>query len=251
MMCSIEVMGSPRRKRHTTMPARPFAANTTLVLIANAIILASSLPLLGNAQVVTQEEGGGTFVKVDGLDIEFDSHGVWTKIYSTYNHPVDFPDRRGIKKAQVIAEEKGKAQLLRFLQQEIVSERLVSEVETSTQTATHSKGTANPELSSESQRQIVDSVKEFTRSFSQGTLKGIAIIETGYNSENEEAWVKLGFSRATMAAADAIKKGMRTSGSMSGGNSTTPKATGSATIDVKRQASEDRSGRVLPGSDKK
>src|SRR4051794_40024280 len=91
------------------------------MLVAAAVM--SLEPALCQAQQQVPETN---VVRLDGLDIEFDKQGNWSKIYSTYTQPVDVPDRRGIKKAQVIAEEKGKAQIVRFLQQNVSSERLVT-----------------------------------------------------------------------------------------------------------------------------
>jgi hypothetical protein len=42
-------------------------------------------------------------------------------------------------------------------------------------------------------------VREFTRSHASGTLRGVTVLGTGYNEQAEEVWVKVGFSRATMA----------------------------------------------------
>src|SRR4051794_16691918 len=168
------------------------------------VFAAISLPLAAQSAPATSDSdqkvvsgpNGTNTLRLDGLDIEFDANGNWNKIYSTYTHPVDVPDRRGIKKAQVIAEEKGKAQIVRFLKQEVSSERLVEEVDTTLQTATHKQGSGSKdELSKTTQRTMKESVREFTRSYAQRTLRGVTVIETGYNSGAEEAWVKVGFSR--------------------------------------------------------
>lgn len=191
------------------------------------------------SQKVVPGPNGSNTLRLDGIDIEFDPNGNWNKIYSTYTQPVDVPDRRGIKKAQVIAEEKGKAQIVRFLQQEVSSDRLVEEVDTTLQTATHKQGPGSKdEISKTTQRTMKESVREFTRSFAKGTLRGVTVIEVGYNSNAEEAWVKVGFSRSTMAISDNVQKSIQAPGSV--GSDDAKNGSG-----VKKQPGEVRDGRVI------
>jgi hypothetical protein len=198
-----------------------------------------------NVGKVETNPDGSTVLKLDGIDIEFDQSGQWSKIYSTYTHPVEFPDRRGIKKAQVIAEEKGKAQLIRFLDQQVESQRIVEEVDSTVQQSKRTQGTgSNDEFTKTSQRTMVESVKEFTRSYAAGNLRGVTILETGYNEKAGEVWVKLGISRKTVAAAGAIKQSM----TAPGGTSAAGKAKNDSQ-DVQKQPSEVRTGRDLPSSD--
>jgi hypothetical protein len=165
----------------------------------------------------------------------------FTPDYSRYTQPVEFPDRRGIRAAQMIAEEKGKAQIIRFFGEEISSERLVEEVDASVQSASRIAGpNSKDDLSKTTQRTMKQSVREFTRSYAQGSLRGVTVIGSGYDTETEEAWVKVGFSRATMTIADAVHDSMK---HVSPGGSALPKQSSEP---VKRQPSEIRTGPDIP-----
>ncbi len=205
--------------------------------------LAKRKPSVGSSQPKLESGPDSTnILRLDGLDIVFDASGKWDKIYSTYTQPVDVPDRRGIKKAQVIAEEKGKAQIVRFLNQEVSSERLVDEVDTTLQTAVHETGSEKEHLAKSTQRVMSESVREFTRSFSRGTISGLTILGEGYNSTAEEAWVKVGFSRATMRIAEGIRQGNATPS----GKTSNPIPAKDSPEQIKQQPSENRGERDIP-----
>jgi hypothetical protein len=55
---------------------------------------------------------------------------------------------------------------------------------------------------------MVESVKEFTRSYSQGTLRGLTIVDQGYDEKGDEVWVKVGLSKKTIGLANQIKQDM-------------------------------------------
>ena len=175
--------------------------------------LASVVALMGCYQATAQSverSGVATLVHLDGLDIEFANDGQWNKIFSTYVQPVEFPDRRGIKTAQIIAEEKGKAAIIRFINQEVSSNRLVEEVESTVSKANMTKGAGSKDGTVKTnERTMIESVKEFTRSFSSGSLRGVTVLEAGYDEKKEEAWVKVGLSRATMGIAQHLGGAMR------------------------------------------
>lgn len=145
-------------------------------------------------------------LSLDGLEIEFDGDGDWSRMYSTYRQPVSFPDRVGLRKAYTIAEEKGKAQIIRFMQENVTSERLVEEVSKEAQQATRSQSNGKEAISRTTQRDMVESVKEFTRSYSAGTLRGVTVLEQGYDEKAEEVWVKIGLSRRTAALGQQLQQ---------------------------------------------
>ncbi len=185
----------------------------------------------------------GSHGDLDGIDIAFDNSGNWSKIYSTYHHPVEFPDRRGIRNAQVIAEEKGKAEIVRFFNQEVQSERLIEEVNSTLGKAVRVEGAGSDnKMTRTTERQMTESIKEFTRSYASGNLRGVTVLETGYDEKKEEVWVKVGISRKTIAIAGQVQK------SMNDGSSVTPGGANgqSSGADVKTQPSEVRTGRELP-----
>jgi hypothetical protein len=213
----------------------------SLVLTATLCTAQSTTPNLEVGQLQATSNGSST-LKLDGIDIDFDAAGNWSAIYSTYTHPVEFPDRRGIKKAQIIAEEKGKAQIIRFLNQEVSSERLVEEVDKTIENAERTQGTGKDDKSTRtSQRQMVESVKEFTRSYASGNLRGVTVLETGYNEKAEEAWVKIGISSKTIAIANSLGQSMN-----GGASSSSSPAPSQGPSNVPVQPSENRGPRPLP-----
>jgi hypothetical protein len=197
-------------------------------------------PEIGQSQV---NNDGSTTLKLDGLDMEFDKDGNWSKIYSTYTQPVEFPDRQGIKTAQIIAEEKGKAQIVRFMNETVESDRLVEEVDKTVQRAQRTQGTgAGDKLTKENQREMAVSVREFTHSYSSGNLRGVTVLDMGYNDKAEEVWVKIGISRATTATADVLKHAISGGGGASSMSTNRDPSTGA----VISQPSEIRPTRDLP-----
>ncbi len=185
-----------------------------------AIIMCSALCIVGSSTTSAQappKQSPSTSptanaIHLDGLDIEFDSGGNWTRMYSTYRQPVTMNDRQGLRTAYTIAEEKGKAQIVRYYHQNVSSERLVTQVDQATQNATRTQGSQGETMSKTAQRQMVESVKEFTRSFSQGTLRGVNIIEQGYDQKADEVWVKIGITKGGIHTANAVRKAMNDTG---------------------------------------
>jgi hypothetical protein len=73
------------------------------------------------------------------------------------------------------------------------------------------QGDARTRVCEEAERQKVDdrtlieSLTEVTNSFASGQLKGVIILEKGYNDKTEEAWVVVGISDRTIKAADGVE----------------------------------------------
>ncbi len=95
------------------------------------MIIVCSNPLAFAGDATIQNDGSVTWqAGVDGVEIEWNADGSVRRIYSRYGTPVEFPDRRGIAKAQIIAEEKAKANIVRIMSQGISSARIVGEIQT-------------------------------------------------------------------------------------------------------------------------
>jgi len=141
---------------------------------------------------------------LDGIEIEWGQDGAFNRIYSGFFQPVKFPDRAGISKAQLIAEEKAKAAIVRFMNQEVSSKRLVEQVDTDLETATRTQDGAGDKMSKETKRKMVETLTEITTSYASGKLRGVIILEKGYDEKKAEAWVKVGISRKTMNAAQGL-----------------------------------------------
>ena len=48
---------------------------------------------------------------------------------------------------------------------------------------------------------MMESVTEITTSFARGNLRGVIILEKGYDEKRGDAWTKVGISQRTIAAA--------------------------------------------------
>ncbi len=156
------------------------------------------------AQTVEKTEAGVTWqAGVNGVKIDFDNAQHVRRIYSKYAQPVVIADRRGIQTATLIAEEKAKANIIRFLRQDVVSGRAVTEVDATLSQTTQKAGAGGESISTSDQRNIVQGLTEFTGSLSSGTLNGVVVLESGYDPKAKEAWVVAGISDKTIAAAHA------------------------------------------------
>lgn len=176
---------------------------------------------------------------LQGIQIESSPSGEWERIYATGVQPVEFPDRRGITTAQRIAEQRAKAEIVKFFDQEMSAETIVSEMESSTQVSTRQQGSGGDSFEKDSQRVLATSLSEVLRSYSSSNLRGVMVLESGYDEASEEAWVKVGISRGSLAMASAASDAMTAGPAARAGTS----GEGSG---VRSQRGEVRKGADLP-----
>jgi hypothetical protein len=178
-------------------------------VMLSAVIAAGLLTGLAHAaytgSMEKTAEGVTWQAGVDGVKIDFDNAQHVRRIYSKVAQAVTIADRRGIQTATTIAEEKAKANIVRFLQQDVISGRAVTEIDATLSQSVQKNGAAGTGLSTTDQRNIVQGLTEFTGSVSTGTLRGVIVLETGFDPAAKEAWVVAGVSDKTMAAASAAR----------------------------------------------
>ena len=188
------------------------ASNTKGIIMKvlfQALVISTYLSFMyvGNAAfagiVATSNAGAVTWqAGVDGVEIEWAPDGSLNRIYSRYSTPVEFADRRGIKKAQIIAEEKAKAGIIRFFNQSVSSTRIVSEVQSDINTARQTRSTGNKaHVTKNDERKLIEALTEVTTSFARGNLRGVVVLESGYDKGLEEAWTVVGISKKSIRAA--------------------------------------------------
>jgi hypothetical protein len=175
-----------------------------------ALVLCGSLGLaLPAAGGTVEDPGEGRTVwqaGVDGIEIEWNADGTVRRVSSKFSTPVEFADRRGVSKAQIIAEEKAKAAIVRFLDQSVASTRVVTEVQNDVNKAVQQRQTgAATSIKKVDERTLIENLTEVTTSFAKGTLKGVIILEKGFDNKTEEAWVVVGISDKTIAAARGVR----------------------------------------------
>ena len=170
---------------------------------------------------IKQSEAGVVWqAGIDGVEIEWNPDGSFNRIYSRYTQPVAIADRQGIAKAQVIAEEKAKAAIIRFRDQEVASARVVAEIQNDMNQTVSTKDTGKASaITKTSQRQMIENLTEVTSSAAAGKLRGVIVLERGYDEKEEIAWVKVGFSQKTMNASRSLEDALHGKSSPSDGPS--------------------------------
>jgi hypothetical protein len=178
-----------------------------LYLIIAAVLTLGPAGYVSGQSLEKQPDGSVTWqAGVDGATLEFNPDGTVKRIYSKFSQPVTIADKRGIQTATVIAEEKAKANIVRFLNQHVASSRIVNEFESAASTTMQEKSGATKAISTTDQRSINQSLNQLTSSFSSGTLTGVVVLESGYDDKEREAWVVVGLSQKTMAGAKATQE---------------------------------------------
>lgn len=179
-----------------------------------AVVLAFSCCLIGVAakagEIEAKADGRTVWqAGIDGVEMEFGADGSFERIYSRVSQPVAFPDRQGISKSQIIAEEKAKAAIVRYIDQHVTTTNIVAEVQNDLNKSTMSRGTGqNDVINKTSERNMVENLTQITTSAAAGKLRGVITLERGYDDKLELAWVKVGISKKTIAAAEALKDGL-------------------------------------------
>lgn len=175
-----------------------------------AVLLVGFCANIHAQTVVSVQDGNQAVIADDGLGVElkFDANGLLLSVKSTFLHPVDFPDRRGISKAYIIAEEKAKANIARYMKQVSSSTRTVREVDDSLSKATRNSNSEGAAWSKENTRKVIESLEEVTGSSAQAVLQGVRILERSYNEKAEEVKVVVGINRQSIAGAAQLGQSM-------------------------------------------
>lgn len=139
-----------------------------------------------------------------GVSVYFDNDGNIDKITSVYRHPVMVADTRGINKARIIATEKAKALIVRFIKESISTTKVIEEIQNDIGNTTQTGSGETAQISSTVTRQMIESVTEITTSSAQGLLSGVIVLEAGYDADTQEVIVTVGMSKNTMKAAGSI-----------------------------------------------
>lgn len=182
----------------------------TLIQVLTAAALAACSGWAVAESVATVDASNQAVVGDDGLGVElrFDAAGQLLSVKSTYLHPVEFPDRRGINKAYLIAEEKAKANIARYMRQVSTTSRTVREIDDSLSRSTRNSGGEGSSWSKENTRKVIETLEEVTGSSAQAVLQGVRILERAYDEKGEEVKVVVGINRQSMAGAAQLGSGL-------------------------------------------
>ena len=180
-----------------------------LLVVAGSAALIAITPALAD---VPRMQGGANGVTwqagVDGVEIEFGPDGKIKRIFSRYSHEVTMADRRGIRTATTIAEEKAKANIIRFMEQKVATGRVVTEVEATISKTKQERNDKSSSIERIDQRVVSESLAEMTASYAKGTLRGVVLLEQGYDEKKQEAWVVVGISEKTIRAARGVREAL-------------------------------------------
>lgn len=171
-----------------------------------AVVLWSAQSSAEQQKIQDRGDGFSWQAGVDGVEIEFNSDGSVRRIFSRYAHEVTIGDRRGIRTATVIAEEKAKANIVRFMEQQVKTGRVVTEVESVLTKTIQERTNDAKNVASVDTRVVGQNLSEVTASYASGALTGVVVLETGYDDKRQEAWVVVGMSEKSIRAATAVKK---------------------------------------------
>ncbi len=141
-----------------------------------------------------------------GIRIETNPNGAWQRIYATGRQPVGSTDRRAITLAQRIAEQRAKAQIVDFLNQDVSHEVLVRELDSSTSSGQSTEPASASPSTPAPTRALVSSLEETIRSVSRGTLRGVVVLGSGYDERTEEAWVEVGITQPGLGIARSVEE---------------------------------------------
>ena len=212
------------------------------LFVAAQLVIALSVPTLSiAATTATVTAANEAAIRDDGLGVElrFDKQGVLLSVKSTYSHPVEFPDRRGIAKAYIIAEEKAKANIARYMNQVTTSSRFVTEVDESLSKATRSKSNSGENWTKDNTRNVTESLKEITTSSASAILRGVRMIEQSYDEKKEEVKVVVGINKESQMGAEQLRKGLADPGGNPSGSQAPPNQGSFPSIGSEQRRSKD------------
>lgn len=173
------------------------------------LLALSFLPLsvpAGVVAVVTPESQASIINEGEGVELLFDKEGKLLSIKSTFTQAVTSADRRDIAKAYVIAEEKAKANIARFLNQSISSSRIVSELDESARVLKGNGDYGGGVWSKDSSRRVSQSFNEILTSNSSAILRGVQVLSRLYSEKDEEVRVVVGIRKEAEGVARRIQR---------------------------------------------
>jgi hypothetical protein len=182
---------------------------TTRRLLALFCLIGALTPAYAETRA-SVDRSNQAVVGDDGLGVElrFDADGTLLSVKSTQHHPVEFPDRRGISKAYIIAEEKAKANIARYMRQVSSSSRTVTEIDDSLSKTRRTDGSEGKSWDKENTRRVIETLQEVTGSSARAVLDGVRILERQYDEKAEEVKVVVGINRQSQAGAAQLRKGL-------------------------------------------
>ena len=134
------------------------------------------------------------------------------RMTSVYYQAVKFPDRSGIRKAVIIAEERAKGEMVRYFSQNQSTMRTIEETDSESEEATRLVDENGSVMNRSITRAQAAVLTQVDASFASGDLSGIMKIEESYDSDAEEVCVAMGYSAKSNAMAQQAQDWMKNPG---------------------------------------
>jgi len=175
-----------------------------LILLQLAVYFITSSSGVWASEAEVNESGSIIWKdSTDGVSIAWKNDGSIETIQSKYTVYLNSIDRKEIQKGMIIAEEKAKANLVRFLEQDITTTTsIIRQIETDVKTAF---GTAGHET--ENNIRIKEQLTEITSSYASGTLAGIIVLAQGVEKKSQVTWIVVGLNPKIIELANRVKSG--------------------------------------------
>jgi hypothetical protein len=164
--------------------------------------------VLADSEVHNTSDGAvSSGVVSNRVEVLWNSDGTVKMIQSRYSVSAKSFDRKAIRQALLIAEEKAKANLVRFLEQDITTTSTFVTIVHSEVGSSNSKEGASDSKNSGDQNDILLSEKftEITRSYAKGSLSGIIVLDQGFDEEFGEVWIIVALSNRAISTVNSIQ----------------------------------------------
>jgi len=156
----------------------------------------------------------------------------WEKIYSTGEADLKFGDASDVRVAKKKAVLRAKAELSKFFEEKISTEETLEDITKESLNAT----AGQDGITEENTRKTVVTTIERIKNQSDAILKGVIILETKVDRDNNVVLVKIGISRNSIGIANSVNS---TINQKSGTKSTTAKEQQTGTT-IKRNPMYDK-----------
>lgn len=137
---------------------------------------------------------------VTGVNYEVDENGNFTRIRSVGQAELSIADAKDIRTAIQKANMRAKANIAKFLTEQIKSEEVINNVEKQITSNNGKDGTVN--------RETIEDYMEKISNNSEAILKGVIAVREDVNKEEKWVKVELGYSPKTQQTADTISNNL-------------------------------------------
>jgi hypothetical protein len=142
-------------------------------------------PMASAGEFTIQQNGAPVWNDdVDGVKVEYNPDNTVKRLSVKQITAVEFPDRRRILKAQKVAALQAEAAIVRFVKRMNTSDETYTDMETNINKSTRSRGNGMDGTQKLNERTVVNELKTTIQSYASGELRGLIVLEKGYDEKN-------------------------------------------------------------------